>query len=376
MLFKGIGMAEIDNLLKKEELNRDDLVYLLSSTGAERQKLFAHSAAIKERYVGNKVYFRGLIEFSNICSKNCYYCGIRRENKNTHRYNLSDEEILTAARFAYQNGYGSLALQGGELESEFFTTRIENLLKEIKKLSKGTLGITLSVGEQSPEVYRRWFLAGAHRYLLRIESSSRELYYKIHPEDDIHRFERRLQGLYDLKAAGYQVGTGVMIGLPFQTLTDLADDLLFMKNFDIDMCGMGPYIEHADTPLWELRDQLLPLEQRLDLSFKMIALLRILMKDISIVAATALQAIDPAGREKALKIGSNIIMPNITPGTYRNDYKLYENKPCTDEEATDCKNCLEARIHIAGSKVGYNTWGDSIHFKNRMQQDGSSNDPQ
>ncbi|MDY0026915.1 MAG: [FeFe] hydrogenase H-cluster radical SAM maturase HydE [Lentimicrobium sp.] len=367
-------MNDFDLLLNKDALSRDDLMYLLSVKGEERARLFAHAAFIKEQYVGNKVYFRGLIEFSNICSKNCYYCGIRRENKNTHRYNLSDDEILEAARFAYESGYGSVAIQGGELESEFFTSRIEHLLREIKKLSDGKLGITLSVGEQSPEVYKRWFEAGAHRYLLRIESSSRELYYKIHPHDDIHRFERRLQGLYALKAAGYQVGTGVMIGLPFQTLGDLADDLLFMKAFDIDMCGMGPYIEHADTPLWQYRDQLLPLAERLDLAFKMIALLRILMKDINIVAATALQAIDPAGREKALKIGSNIIMPNITPGTYRNDYKLYENKPCTDENAPDCKNCLEARIHIAGSEIGYDIWGDSAHFKKRTGQDLSPED--
>lgn len=362
-------MTDIDLLLKKDALNRDDLVYLLSTKGEERKKLFAHSAAVKEKNVGNKAYFRGLIEFSNICSKNCYYCGIRRDNKKTHRYNLSDEEILDAARFAYESGYGSLALQGGELESEFFTARIEHLLREMKKLSDGKLGITLSVGEQSPEVYKRWFEAGAHRYLLRIESSSRELYYKIHPHDGIHRFERRLQGLYDLKAAGYQVGTGVMIGLPFQTLGDLADDLLFMKAFDIDMCGMGPYIEHADTPLWEFRDQLLPLEERLDLAFKMIALLRILMKDINIVAATALQAIDPTGREKALKIGSNIIMPNITPGSYRDDYKLYENKPCTNEESEDSKKSLEGSIHKAGIEIGYDTWGDSTHFKKRIGKD-------
>lgn len=360
-------MNDIDLILKQDTFTRDELIYLLSVKGEEQQKLFTHAAAVKEKYIGNKVYFRGLIEFSNICSKNCFYCGIRKENKNTHRYNLSDEEILNAARFAFENGYGSLALQGGELESEVFTARIEHLLREIKKLSDGKLGITLSVGEQSPEVYKRWFEAGAHRYLLRIESSNRELYYKIHPHDDIHRFEKRLKGLYDLKTAGYQVGTGVMIGLPFQTPGDLADDLLFMKEFDIDMCGMGPYIEHADTPLWEFRDQLLALKERLDLAFKMIALLRILMKDINIVAATALQAIDPKGREKALKIGANIIMPNITPGVYRDDYKLYENKPCTNEDAADSKASLEASLNNAGSEIGYNTWGDSTHFKKRRE---------
>jgi len=174
-----------------------------------------------------------------------------------------------------------------------------------------------------------------------------------------------LQALYDLRSAGYQVGTGVMIGLPFQTSDHLAKDLLFMKELDIDMCGMGPYIEHADTPLWEFRHQLLPLDERFNLALKMIAILRLMMKNINIASATALQAIDPIGREKALKIGANIIMPNITPGVYRNDYKLYENKPCTDEEASDCKNCLEARIHMSGNKIGFDEWGDSLHFKER-----------
>jgi biotin synthase len=358
-------MPDIAAILTKVTLDRSDIVQLLNSSSEDRNKLYARAAEIKEKYIGNVVYFRGLIEFSNICEKDCFYCGIRKSNKNTNRYNLTDGEILDAARFAYENNYGSVVLQGGELESPAFTARIERLIKGIKELSDGNLGITLSIGEQPPDVYKRWFEAGAHRYLLRIESSNRELYYRIHPHDKTHSFERRLQALYELKTAGYQLGTGVMIGLPFQTMEDLADDLLFMKEMDIDMCGMGPYIEHADTPLWEFRESLLPLEERFNLALKMIAVLRILMKNINIASATALQAIDPIGREKALKIGANIIMPNITPGAYRNDYKLYENKPCTDEEASDCKNCLEARIHMSGNKIGYNEWGDSPHFKEK-----------
>lgn len=358
-------MLSVSDILKKENFSLEDIVALLSSSKEDRSLLFQTSAKVKEESVGNIVYFRGLIEFSNICSKNCYYCGIRKDNKNVKRYNLSDDEIIEAARFAWESNYGSVVLQGGELESESFTVRIENLLRRIKEISNGELGITLSVGEQSYDVYKRWFDAGAHRYLLRIESSDKELYYKIHPLDDMHRFERRLQALYDLKSAGYQVGTGVMIGLPFQTLEHLAADLLFMKEFDIDMCGMGPYIEHTDTPLWENRGMLIPLEDRFDLALKMIAVLRLMMKNINIASATALQAIDPIGREKALKIGANIIMPNITPGMYRDDYKLYENKPCTDEEAADCKNCLEARIHMSGNKIGYNEWGDSLHFNEK-----------
>lgn len=358
-------MSEIDNILSKESLSRDNIIQLLNTSPDDRAKLFARSAEVKTQYVGDVVYFRGLIEFSNICGKNCLYCGIRKGNRNLQRYNLSDKEIIEASKFAYESNYASVVLQGGELEGEVFTNRIERLVKSIKEVSDGKLGITLSVGEQSLDVYKRWFDAGAHRYLLRIESSDKELYYKIHPNDKTHNFERRLQALYDLRTAGYQLGTGVMIGLPFQTTSHLAGDLLFMKELDIDMCGMGPYIEHVDTPLWEFRDKLLPLEERFNLALKMIAILRIMMKNINIASATALQAIDPIGREKALKIGANIIMPNITPGAYRNDYKLYENKPCVDEEASDCKNCLEARIHMSGNRIGYNEWGDSLHFKEK-----------
>jgi len=306
-----------------------------------------------------------LIEFSNICSKDCLYCGIRKGNKNLKRYNLTDDEILAAAKFADDNRYGSIALQSGELESHTVTDRIEDLLHKIKVLSDGRLGITLSVGEQDREVYQRWFDAGAHRYLLRIEATNEDLYHKIHPGNKIHDFKRRLECLKNLQDIGYQTGTGVMIGLPFQTLDDLAGDLIFMRDFNVDMCGMGPYIEHADTPLIEYSADLLPLRERFDLTLKMIAILRIMMKDINIVAATALQAIDPIGREKAIKIGANIIMPNITPGRYRNSYKLYDNKPCTDDSAEDCRSCLEARVSLADSEIVYGEWGDSHHYDKR-----------
>ncbi|MFO7621928.1 MAG: [FeFe] hydrogenase H-cluster radical SAM maturase HydE, partial [Bacteroidales bacterium] len=272
---------------------------------------------------------------------------------------------LAAARFAWENRYGSIALQSGELESNSVTGRIENLLHRIKELSGGELGITLSVGEQKHEVYKRWYEAGAHRYLLRVETTNRDLYSKIHPNNKKHDFDRRLACLKSLQDIGYQTGTGVMIGLPFQTLSDLAGDLLFMQEFDVDMCGMGPYLEHADTPLFAQADQLLPLNERFSLTLKMIAVLRIMMKDINIVAATALQAIDPIGREKAVRIGANILMPNITPGKYRDSYKLYENKPCTDDSAEDCKSCLEARVSLADNEVVYGEWGDSGHFEKR-----------
>ena len=360
-----ITSSMIKDILEKDLLQKEDLIKMLEAEGDDKKLLFQKANEIKIKEVGNKVYYRGLVEFSNICSKNCYYCGIRKDNNNVKRFNLSDEEILAAAKFSHDNNYGSLVLQAGEIESPFFTNRIENLLKEIKKLSEGKLGITLSLGEQSEETYQRWFDAGAHRYLLRIESSNEDLYGKIHPQDPLHSFEKRRNCLINLQKIGYQTGTGVMIGLPFQTSEDLAYDLLFIKEMDIDMVGMGPYIEHQDTPLWKYRNELLPIQTRFDLALKMIASLRILMKDINIAAATALQAIDPLGREKAVKIGANIIMPNITPGLYRNNYSLYENKPCVDEEPEECLHCLDVRIKLADGEIGYGEWGDSKHFFRR-----------
>jgi biotin synthase len=308
------------------------------------------------------------VEFSNVCSKDCLYCGIRKGNNNVIRYEAKDEEILDACRFAWKNRFASVVLQSGELSSPAFVKRVEGLLKKIKQLSNNELGITLSCGEQSRETYLQWKESGAHRYLLRIESSNRDLYYKIHPKNEHHSFEKRLEALSFLKDTGYQVGTGVMVGLPFQTYEDLANDILFFKNIDIDMCGMGPYIEHEETPLYEYRNLLMTKQERFDLTLNMIAVLRLLMPDINIAAATALQAIDPAGREKALAIGANVIMPNLTPCEYREEYQLYEDKPCLDEDAELCRNCLEARIEMAGAEIGYGEWGDSKHFFNRTKQ--------
>jgi biotin synthase len=357
----------IKQILEKDTYSKEDIIRLLNCQDEDRTLLFKKSAEITESIIGKKVWFRGLIEFSNICSKDCLYCGIRKGNKKLKRYNLSDDEILIAAKFAYDNRYGSIALQSGEIESPVVANRIENLIFRIKELSNGELGITLSVGEQKADVYQKWFDAGAHRYLLRIEATNESLYRKIHPENKKHDFMRRLKCLKSLQDIGYQTGTGVMIGLPFQSLDDLASDLLFMKQFNIDMCGMGPYIEHADTPLISYSGDLLPLNERFDLTLKMIAIIRIMMKDINIVAATALQAIDPVGREKAIQIGANIIMPNITPGRYRDSYKLYDNKPCTDDSAEDCQSCLQARVSLADAEVVYGEWGDSRHYDERRK---------
>jgi biotin synthase len=355
----------LNDLLNKGNFNKDELIYLLHLNGEDKDTLLKKGKEIKAKYVGNTVYYRGLIEFSNICAKNCYYCGIRASNPNTDRYELDNEDILKAAKFAYENRYASVVLQSGERFDKKFVDKVDFLLNEIKKLSHGELGITLSTGEQTEDVYKRWFDSGAHRYLLRIETSNKELYKKLHPDNKLHSFETRLEALKTLKRLGYQAGSGVMVGVPFQTYEDLANDILFLQEYDIDMVGMGPYIEHEDTPMWEYRDLLLPKKERFELTLKMIAILRILLKDINIAAATAMQAIDPVGREKALNVGANIIMPNITPTVHRKNYNLYQGKPCIDEGAEDCNECLEARISMIGDTVGYGEWGDSLHFKLR-----------
>ncbi|MCU4174359.1 [FeFe] hydrogenase H-cluster radical SAM maturase HydE [Marinilabiliaceae bacterium N1Y90] len=356
----------MSEIIKKEKLNKADLSYLLSLEGKERDDFLKQTGNHYINSLGKKVYFRGLVEFSNYCTKDCYYCGIRKGNSSSERYDIDDEAIIDAAKFAHENRYGSLVLQAGERSDKIFTDRVTALLKEIKKATNGELGITISLGEQTEEVYQEWFNAGAHRYLLRIETSNKELYYKIHPKDEQHNFEKRIECLRTLQKVGFQTGTGVMIGLPFQTYDQLADDLLFFKAMNVDMVGMGPFIEHTETPLYKYKDDLWPLQRRFEVALNMIASLRLLMPDINIAAATALQAIDPMGREKALRYGANVIMPNITPTTHRKDYTLYENKPCTDEGAEDCSNCLSIRVEMAGREIGYNQWGDSKHFFNRQ----------
>ncbi len=358
----------LQEILNQDEFSKTDLERLLAANEQERQLIFARAEEVKKNFVGNKVYYRGLIEFSNLCGKNCYYCGIRAGNKNTHRYEVTEEEILEAAKYAWDNKFGSLVIQAGERSDKSFVNRIAKVVSQIKKMSNGELGITLSLGEQTEETYKLWYEMGAHRYLLRIEVSNPELYHKYHPKDKKHDYYQRVESLHLLRKIGYQVGTGVMIGLPFQTLGDLADDLIFFRDFDIDMVGMGPYIEHESTPMYQYKDQLISKTDRFYLSLKMVALLRIMMKDINIAATTAMQAIDPMGREKAIKIGANIIMPNLTPTRYREDYLLYEDKPCTDEDAEECKRCLEARIHMAGGQIGYGEWGDSKHYGKRKRE--------
>ncbi len=356
-------------ILNKTQFTKDDLIFLLNTSDKERLGLFEHARDVKASIVGKKVYFRGLIEYSNFCKKNCFYCGIRAGNSRYVRYRMTDVEVIQCVDYAWKNEYASVVIQSGEQTNKAFVNKIESLLKRIHRHTQGDIHVTLSLGEQSEETYRRWFEAGAQRYLLRIEVSNPELYKKLHPDNREHDYQRRVESLATLKKLDYQVGTGVMIGLPFQTISDLADDLIFFRENDIDMAGMGPYIEHADTPLYKFRDTLLPLKSRFDLALKMVAILRIMMKNINIAATTAMQTIDPQGREKALMVGANVIMPNLTPVKYRQDYLLYENKPCLDEEAEECKSCLEARIHMAGDTIGYGEWGDSQHYQRRRQDD-------
>lgn len=323
-------------------LTKDQIIAHLAAT--DHTDLLSQALELRNATIGDKVYLRGLIEYSNRCSKDCLYCGIRGSNHNVQRYELDIQTVMMAVEYAIQHNYGSVVLQAGEQSSSRFVDVIEECLIQIKQRSNNKLGITLSLGEQSPETYARWRKAGAHRYLLRIESSNPEFYAKIHPAS--HSYHQRLECLQSLRQLGYQVGTGVMIGLPGQTLEHLADDLLFLQKIDIDMCGMGPYIEHPDAPLGSSSYSL---EQRLNLSLRMIALLRILMPEINIASTTALHALHPQGREMGIAAGANIIMPNITPPDRRPQYKLYNNKPMSD-------------INLEGFNVEYGAWGDSAHF--------------
>jgi len=356
--------------LSPRALDRGELAELLAWPDA--QELFAAAYAVKVREVGRKVSFRGLVEFGNVCEKNCLYCGIRRDNASVKRYRMTSDEIVSAAEWAYKSGYGSVVLQSGELSGEANAAFVEDVLRRIHAVAGEDFGVTLSLGEQSEETYRRWREAGAHRYLLRIETSSPELYAKLHPAD--HSWEVRRECLRRLRRCGYQVGSGVMGGLPGQTLDDLAADMEFFAEEDLDMIGMGPYIPHPDTPLGK-DAALSPRErkERLELGLRMVAATRLYLHDVNIAAATALQALDPEGREKGLLAGANVIMPNVTDSRYRREYQLYAGKPCLDENAKLCRGCLERRIASVGEEINWNARGDSPRWA-RRQRDGQGRD--
>ena len=358
-------MTTQEILAKDGSFERKDLLALLSVTEPDELAVIYRAAhELKLRELGPKVYFRGLVELSNICSKDCLYCGIRRSNELLVRYQMKEDEIVESALWAHEHRYGSVVLQSGEQTGEKFVSMIVRVLKRIKEGSEGKLGVTLCLGEQSPETYRRWFEAGAHRYLLRIETSNPELYGKLHPSN--HSFEARLACLGQLREIGFQVGTGVMIGVPGQSLDDLAGDILFFKSQDIDMIGMGPYLVHEDTPLASKMPGFAGRkEEQLTLGLKMIAVTRLFLRDVNIASTTALQALRNDGRELGILAGANVIMPNITPVKYREAYQLYEGKPCLDEDPLRCSGCLARRIDSIGAEIGWGEWGDSPHAKRR-----------
>ena len=354
-----------DALIKKalsqpRALEVAELAELVSLTdeGAIRE-VRAAAYDLKCRHCGKVVSMRGLIEIGNVCAKDCLYCGIRKSNASLSRYRLTADDIERMARVSALQNYGSLVLQGGEIESEANTAFIEDCLRRIAPLN---LGVTLSLGEQTEKVYRRWKEAGAARYLLRIETSNPLLYARLHPAD--HSWERRVECLRALRRCGYQVGTGVMCALPGQTSEDLARDIVFFGAIDADMIGMGPYIPHPDTPLGRTAP---PMDnaERLRLGLNMIAATRLYLHDVNIAATTALQALADNGREQGVLAGANVMMPNVTDVGYRRSYQLYAGKPCLDENALACRGCLERRLALLGEKINYGQRGDSPHFHRR-----------
>lgn len=315
----------------------------------------------RRQHLGSAVYPRGLIEFSNSCPRNCFYCGLRRGNSLIRRYHLEREQIIELALQAYNGGYHSICLQSGELSSgrevDFMAELVSTIKRCSSKKSGPGLGITLSLGELTYKQYRRLWDAGAHRYLLRIETSNPLLFQKIHPPEQ--NYNRRLECLEALREIGYQVGTGVMIGLPGQSYEDLAGDLEFFLAKDIDMLGMGPYIPHPDTPLAQEKPESIP--DAFSTSIRMLALARILMPDINMVASTALQSIHPDGLRLGLKAGANIVMPVLTPEEKRKDYMLYAHKKYRDFEH------LKQDIQEAGYELTLWQWGDSPHYFKRRE---------
>jgi biotin synthase len=358
-------------LAAQKDLGRQDLVKLLSASTPEQiEAVRAEAERVLLANCGDGVFLRGLVEASNACACDCLYCGIRKSNRDVNRYTLSLEDILACARQCADYGYGSMVIQSGERADKKFVDLVAEAVARIKAETQTDkqpdgLGITLCIGQQSYETYQRLYDAGAHRYLLRIESTNPKLFAKIHPADQT--FESRVECLRMLRDIGYQVGTGVMIGLPGQTIEDLADDILFFSTMDIDMIGMGPFIPHPETPLWG--QPVADVPARVQLALLMIAATRLKLRDVNIASTTALQALDPVGREKGLKFGANVIMPQMSPTDVRADYQLYPGKPCLDENAKECQSCLNMRIEFAGRKIGLYAWGDSQHAVKRQTSD-------
>ena len=327
----------IEKAKNTHTLSLDEIVNILESN---EDYLYTAADSVRKQYVGDEVHLRALIEFSNICRCNCYYCGLRCENPNTERYRLSGDEILDLAGKAISYGYRTIVMQSGE--DPFFTANyLAGIIKEIKKLEPSP-AITLSIGERSFEDYKILKEAGADRFLLRIETTDQELYKNLHPHMD---FENRVRCRKDLKSLGYELGTGSLVGLPDQTLESIAKDILFFKEISADMIGVGPFIPHKDTPLKDASGG------TFDLARKVIAIVRLLMPDINIPATTAMETLNPEGRIIALQSGANVVMPNATEGDYRKKYEIYPGKICINDSPAQCRNCIENKIKSIGRTI-------------------------
>lgn len=290
---------------------------------------------------GNEVYTRGLIEISNYCKNDCIYCGIRRSNQNAERYRLSEEEILSCCESGYALGFRTFVLQGGE-DGYYTDDLLEDLLHKIKA-AYPDCAITLSLGERSRESYERLYTAGADRYLLRHETANEAHYGKLHPAE--MSLKNRKQCLYTLKEIGYQVGCGIMVGSPYQTIDNLVEDLAFMKTFNPHMVGIGPFIPQKDTPFGEMEPG------SLEMTLFLLAIIRLMLPKVLLPATTALGTIHLRGRELGILAGGNVVMPNLSPVKVRKKYALYDNKICTGEEAAECRGCLGNRMESIGYKL-------------------------
>ncbi len=323
------------------------------------QELYAHADAVRQRYVGDAVHLRGLIEVSSHCERQCMYCGLRRANESLERYRMTREEILDCARQAVKLGYGTVVMQAGE-DQALTAEWIAELVRWIKR--ETPLAVTLSLGERSDDELQMWREAGANRYLLRFETSDPKLFRTIHPERRAGDPDR-LMLLRRLKELGYEAGGGVMVGIPGQRYESLAQDLLTFRALDLDMIGIGPYIPHPKTPLGtgQLKPQLEGGEQvpnSEQMVYKMVALARMVCPDANIPSTTALATINKAnGRKQGLQVGANVVMPNLTPVKYRALYQIYPAKACIEESATDCSQCLCGQIESLGRFTGRGSGG-------------------
>lgn len=334
-------MNNILEIIKKaecvHELTKEEIVALLKDD-ENRDELYKAADRVRKKYVSDEVHLRGLIEFSNICKRNCMYCGLRRDNKNLKRYRLKEDELIELARKAKTYGYQTVVLQSGE--DDYYTVdRLKHIVSEIKKFD---LAVTLSLGEKTYEEYKAYKEAGADRYLIRIETTDKKLYEDLDPGMS---HENRKECLRNLRKLGYEVGTGCLVGLPNQTLESLADDILFFKEIDADMIGVGPFIPNEDTPLGKEKTG------DFHLSIKVTAITRLLMVDINIPATTAMESLEPEGRSKALNAGANVVMPNVTEGEYRKLYALYPGKICVNDTPSHCRKCITLKINKIGRSV-------------------------